>query len=140
MKTVFLKAICGLASGRCDSVLCWTWPVWLGRQLRQKEPLWCQKGLAVLIASLMKTSGPTVWQPLWSPIRDFRNDRFVQLVKWKPWQVSSRTVLMGKLLKREHSIQAQPHSSFGRLLYYYFYSNVMQEVLCTLVNNRVILL
>lgn len=53
---------------------------------------------------------------------------------------------MGKVIKSHYSTQAQPHSSFGQHQIYKVlimskkFSKLMQKVLCTLEDNRVILL
>ena len=51
-----------------------------------------------------------------SHLTDIRNGKLFILVKRGPWRVSSRTVLVGKVIKSHYSTQAQPHSLFGRYI------------------------
>lgn len=100
-----------------------------------------------------------------SHLTDNRNGRLYLVVKRKSWRTSNRKTLMGKLLKRKHSIQGQPRLLIDHVIIISFsvaqmyrvpgyppgshrfksYQEVnkiiiTQRVLSTLNNNRVILL
>lgn len=71
-----------------------------------------------------------------SRLTDNRNGRLYLVVKRKSWRTSNRKTLMGKLLKRKHSIQGQPRLSIDHVIIISF--SVAQIVERLTLNREVV--